>query len=1040
MKKQWVVLVLALPCAVAFADQKRVYIAPDDHTDYFWSAGEATYRQAFLETLDYYLDLADTTATNPSEYQSRWNCDGSFWMWNYEKNRSSAEFQRLIDRIRDGHISVPLNALCVCLGGAPAEAVLRGMYYPGQIERQYDLRFRLAYTMENQTQPFGLTALWTGAGVKYSWKGICACDSQVSDAWDREHDIYRAVGPDGSSVLMKWNSMLVNNRGMGGYAEARNPSAVVDFVTLDAPSNGFLGRYPYDVIGCFGKGWDDIQTMTDEFVTTAQDKTDATRQVIVSNEQDFFEDFEQTHGSGLPSHACSFGNEWELYCATLAETSARVKRAVEKLRGAEALATLVSRFDPGFMTGRESARDLAWMDLGLFWEHNFGMAGFSSTDPRVAERINWQNRLADEIDTYVGTLYDDAATALAGRIAAAGGALRFYAFNPLSWPRTDYADVPYGDAGPWHVIDLSTGLEVPSQPVVINGEARARVLCEAVPPVGYKVYEIRPGAGQAFGIAADTTPTAGGMAIENSVYRLTVADRGAITSLIDKTRSNREFTQSIGGRFLNDLGASTGSVVAENAGPVSVTLTASGPDPLAHTVSVTLYRNADRIDIENRITENFNSTRTWSFGFNLTAPDVRHEEVGAIVRAKRLADGGHYSPRNARTDWLTLNHFADMTGSDDTGMTLSNSDCFFMRLGNSTVGSLDTSVPQLSVLAGGRVVGSYGIRDQGGADLFIQRFALRAHDAYDPLSAMKMSLEHQNPLICRFVTGTQPALPTTQYSLISISHPAVLLWTLKPADDGGVDGDVIIRLWNVSNALTNPIIQCPPLPILSAMKATHLETNETAEPVDAAGIAPLFAPQQMRTFRLALPPATQDPPPTITGWAVATTHGPAGKLFRPVTTGDVEPRTCGLTDLRATFDQPLDPATVTTSQITVVGAAGGNVSSQVSDASLDGTHRQMTITFAAALADQDAYTITIGSGVRSAVGLPLEGDRDINLATLQGDVTGDQLVDNGDMIAVNVLRGQPVTAANCIYDVNCTGVIDNNDLIAVRLRRGNQLP
>jgi hypothetical protein len=38
--------------------------------------------------------------------------------------------------IKSGHISVPLNALCVCLGGAPAEAVLRGMYYPGQIERR----------------------------------------------------------------------------------------------------------------------------------------------------------------------------------------------------------------------------------------------------------------------------------------------------------------------------------------------------------------------------------------------------------------------------------------------------------------------------------------------------------------------------------------------------------------------------------------------------------------------------------------------------------------------------------------------------------------------------------------------------------------------------------------------------------------------------------------------------------------------------------------------------------------------------------------
>ena len=147
------------------AEAKRIYIAPDDHTDYMWTADEAAYEQVFLEMLDYYLDLADSTASNSPNSQSRWNCDGSLWMWTYEKNRTSTQFNRLINRIRDGHISVPLNALCVCLGGAPAEAVLRGMYYSGRIERQYNIRFPLAYSMENQTLPYGLGALWSGSGA-----------------------------------------------------------------------------------------------------------------------------------------------------------------------------------------------------------------------------------------------------------------------------------------------------------------------------------------------------------------------------------------------------------------------------------------------------------------------------------------------------------------------------------------------------------------------------------------------------------------------------------------------------------------------------------------------------------------------------------------------------------------------------------------------------------------------------------------------------------------------------------------------------------
>lgn len=64
---------------LAQSGPKRIYIAPDDHTDYLWSADEETHRQVFIEMLDYYLNLADATEKNPPEHQSRWNCDGSLW-------------------------------------------------------------------------------------------------------------------------------------------------------------------------------------------------------------------------------------------------------------------------------------------------------------------------------------------------------------------------------------------------------------------------------------------------------------------------------------------------------------------------------------------------------------------------------------------------------------------------------------------------------------------------------------------------------------------------------------------------------------------------------------------------------------------------------------------------------------------------------------------------------------------------------------------------------------------------------------------------
>ena len=204
---------------------------------------------------------------------------------------------------------------------------------------------------------------------------------------------------------------------------------------------------------------------------------------------------------------------------------------------------------------------------------------------------------------------------------------------------------------------------------------------------------------------------------------------------------------------LRDLGPAFEGRI-ENAGPVSVTLRANAPHPLDHTSRITLIRDSSRIDIRNDIDENFDAVHAWRFGFELTHPDVWHEEVGAVIRAKLLADGGHYAHRCARYDWLTLNHFADISGDGDVGATLSNADCYYMRLGSSDPESFDTNTPQISALAGGQVDGpSLGIPNQGGDTHFMQRFAVQTHGVYDQVSAMRFALEHQNPLVTGVVTG-----------------------------------------------------------------------------------------------------------------------------------------------------------------------------------------------------------------------------------------------------------------------------------------------
>jgi alpha-mannosidase len=847
-----IAIIVAGPAAQVSAQQSRIYIANDEHTDYLWSADEAAYRAAWLGMLDYYLNQADQTDTAHSDFQGRFSVDGHYWLWTYEKNRSAAQFQRLIDRIRDGHITVPLHALVLVYGGMPAEAVIRSMYYAGRIERRFGLRFELASAMENQTMPFGLVSLWAGAGAKYSWQGVCGCGTKVEGLDNRGREIYRAVGPDGRSVLMKWHS-FTNYYGSGGYAEANDPASAVSFATSN---NTFLSRYPYDaVVGMFGFGGDNLDTKTTQFITTARNLSTPSRRVIVSNEVDFFRDFEQSAPAGsLPTFSGGFGNEWDLYPATMAEVTASVRRNVEALRSAEALATLVTRVDPGFMNTRVAAADSAFNAMGLYFEHDWTANGSAS-----AGRPGFQRRLDAIINSYVSTLRRDASARLAEYVKSAAGRQRFYVFNPLGWTRTDVADLAVNPSGDFRVVDLTTGVEVRSQRVQTSTGTFIRILASSVPPVGYKVFEIQTGPSTFPDSAARVSNN--NTTLENDKYRLTVNGRGALASVIDKRDGNRELVRSVGGLLMNDQGTGNGTPVAENVGPVSSTLLINAGGSPSHTVRVTLYHTVDRIDMDDEITSNFgNNVITYSFGFNLDGFTVRHEEVGGVATARLISQGGSYSDNAGRYDYLTMNHFVDITAGD-RGVTLSNWDSPFFRLGSSSGASLDVSTPRVRALVGGRIDAGLGLANQNGDTYFRNRYALQRHGPYVQASAMRMAMEHQNPFVTSFLGSGSGPFPGTSYSLVSVSDSSVLLWGIKPAEESP-GGDIILRLWNLDEAPRTATLTLGAGNLLSARRTTHIETDLDAVTTAGPAFTDLLPSQWLQTYRITADGTVSVPDPS----------------------------------------------------------------------------------------------------------------------------------------------------------------------------------
>ena len=833
------------------AQKEKIYLAPDDHTDYVWTANEDDYRKAILDMTDYYLDLTDKTGEEAKDFQSRWNFDGSLWMWIWEKNRDQQQVDRLVARLRDGHFSMPLNFAVSTYGGMPTEAVLRGMYYAGSVERRYGLKLDMAIAMEDQTLPNGLGALWAGSGARYSWRGVCNCATKLMPTLDhwRPHEIYWWQGPDGSRILLKWYSIYKKIGGYqpGTYLELDKATLGQDIPLLQDPE--FRARYPYQIFGLFGEGGDNLSTMNDHIVQLAKSLNRPDREVIVSNEEDFFHDFESTYGAQLPSFQGSFGNEWDMYSASMQEVSSSVRRATEELRSAEALETLVSLKQPAFPEQFKAARDQAWADFGLFWEHDW--TADSHVLPRSIRR-DWQRSVAHRITSYVDTLSDASRQALGGMIARKGEAARYYVFNPLNWMRTDAADLSYTGPEDIHVVDLTTGKTVLHQ--FIDGAADdgshrrlLRILASEVPSVGYRVYEVIPGKSS----APPKSLRADGGALENADYRIRVNDHGAIESIVSKKTGGQELVATIDGRSVNDLGPGSGTLKVINSGPVSVTVEAHASGPVAHTTQITLFRDLDRIAIRNEITANFSDLKTWAFSFALQSPEVWHEEIGAINHA-RLQPGGDYAAKYSRLDWLTLNHYVFMAGKDGIGITLSNADDAFMKLGHSTIANgiseLDTSTPQISVLAGGQVDGpSLGIPDQGGDKYFLQRFALHATRNGSAAGSMRLALEDQNPLVAGQVTGGN-AYPETSFSLLSSTNPDVLLWALKPSEDG-IDHGIITRFWNLSENANDFSVQFYG-GIANASQITHIETNPTPVPLTAALLKASAKPWQLRSFSI----------------------------------------------------------------------------------------------------------------------------------------------------------------------------------------------
>jgi len=176
--------------------------------------------------------------------------------------------------------------------------------------------------------------------------------------------------------------------------------------------------------------------------------------------------------------------------------------------------------------------------------------------------------------------------------------------------------------------------------------------------------------------------------------------------------------------------------------------------------------------------------------------------------------------------------------------------------------------------------------------------------------------------------------------------------------------------------------------------------------------------------------------PAIVGWEIAGYHnGGDGEIYSPIEDGYVEPRRQGIKKLRLWFDQPMDINSAGLDSITVWSLGSGM---QVEPCLVEWDNDYcMVIEFCQALPDRDSYRITVDWGISSAAGYVIVGDRDICLASLQGDANMSGEVNSQDLLAIKAHINEPISPDNARFDINGSNEINVQDMLAAHANIGH---
>jgi alpha-mannosidase len=667
----------------------EIYFVEHSHTDIGYTRPQSEILAEHMRYIDYALDYCDQTDSLPDDARFRWTCESAWVTREYLKSRPASQIERLKKRIAEGRIEV--TGMYCNMAEISDENVMYDFLQPLKEFSKVGIPVKTAMQNDVNGIAWCMPDYFKNTGVKYLIMGI---NKDRSILPFNKATAFWWEAPSGQRLL----AFRADHYNTGNYFGIETPSLKAENMLAHLADLDNKG-YPFDRIGIQFSGYftdnSPPSTIASEHVKQWNEKYECPK-LRLALASEFPEYVEKNYADRLPVFRNAWLDWWtDGYGSTSRET-AEVRKNQNTMQVDQGLFAMVS-----LMGGELSPTLLSDMDHIseneiFFDEHTCGSSESIRQPYSENSTKQWLQKGAYAWEAVKKTtLLNEEALARFQEFLKKAEFPVIYVVNSMGWKRSghvnlfvDFEVLPVNKQA--RIIDLSTGMEVPSQPISKRAEGAYWVLeVGDIPAMGCKALKIEVTAEEPASVARIKVET-----LENRFYKIVInKTTGAISSLYDK-ELNQELAD-------NQNPYNIGQVVRETSekrtippfvhttvsnvrvgeginGAVweSVKISADLPGcetgienlPKGIDLEIRLFRNVKKVELKylaRKLIITDPEALYVAFPFSLPDSRIVFETIGGILAQGQQLPG-------SSSDWNTAQNFVSVRGKKSQIVLVSN--------------------------------------------------------------------------------------------------------------------------------------------------------------------------------------------------------------------------------------------------------------------------------------------------------------------------------------------------------------------------------